>query len=120
MKLSQLSQRWLFSPTRLCLRGVCFSLHRFPAPPFPAPDPGVLDGADVVTFTSASTVSSYLAMAGEAGRRLLGEATVAAIGPITAGRLSESGFQAGVVPDDYTIEGLVDALVRHLVDPKRA
>jgi uroporphyrinogen III methyltransferase/synthase len=94
-------------------------LYRTVAPD-PAPDPAVLEGADVVTFTSASTVSSFLALAGESGRSLLDRATVAAIGPITAGRLVEAGVEVDVVPGEYTIEGLVEALVRRLADEKRA
>jgi uroporphyrinogen III methyltransferase/synthase len=88
--------------------------------PDPPPDPAVLAGADVVTFTSASTVSSFLALAGDSGRRLLDTATVAAIGPITAARLSEAGVRSDLVPTEYTIDGLVGEIVRKFAAEKSA
>lgn len=88
--------------------------------PNPPPDPAILAGADIVTFTSASTASSFLALAGDSGRELLDRATVAAIGPITAARLSESGVAADLVPTEYTIEGLVGEIVRKFAGEKSA
>jgi len=82
-------------------------------PEAPAPTDRI-GGADVVTFTSSSTVRNFLRLAGEVGRRVLAQATVAAIGPITAQTLEEAGFRADVVAEPYTIEALVDAIVRHV------
>jgi len=50
------------------------------------------------------------------GRDLLERARLAAIGPATAGALSDWGLAAEVVPDEYVAEGLV-ARLRPLVGP---
>jgi uroporphyrinogen-III synthase len=42
---------------------------------------------------------------------LLNTTVVAAIGPVTAAAASALGVKAVVVPDVYTVEGLVGALV---------
>jgi uroporphyrinogen III methyltransferase/synthase len=63
--------------------------------------------ADVVTFTSSSTVSNFLAAMG--GRPI--PPVVAAIGPITAATVRDHGLAVDVEADVHTIDGLVDALV---------
>jgi uroporphyrinogen III methyltransferase / synthase len=63
--------------------------------------------ADVVTFTSSSTVSNFLAAMG--GRPI--PPAVAAIGPITAATAREHGLAVDVEAEVHTIDGLVDALV---------
>jgi uroporphyrinogen III methyltransferase/synthase len=75
-------------------------------------DEGALD---VLTFTSSSTVTSFLALleraAGADGRARIANARVACIGPITAATATEHGLRVDVVPDSYTIPALVEALV---------
>jgi uroporphyrinogen III methyltransferase/synthase len=80
-------------------------------------------GADVVTFTSSSTVERYLeAMAGDlAGPEGMagpeGPAVppvVACIGPVTAATARAHGLVVDVEADVHTVAGLVDALVAHL------
>jgi len=66
---------------------------------------------DVVTFTSASTVRSFLALVRDA--TLPDHTLIACIGPITADCAREHGLHPAVVAEEYTIEGLVDALVAH-------
>jgi len=72
---------------------------------------------DVLTFTSSSTVTSFLALLeqadAESGRARIAGATVACIGPITAATAAERGIQVDVVPESYTIAGLVAALIAH-------
>jgi uroporphyrinogen III methyltransferase/synthase len=72
---------------------------------------------DVLTFTSSSTVTSFLALLGQAdegeGRARIADATVACIGPITAATAAERGLRVDVVPERYTIAGLVEALIAH-------
>jgi uroporphyrinogen III methyltransferase / synthase len=63
--------------------------------------------ADIVTFTSSSTVSNFLAAMG--GRPI--PPVVAAIGPITAATSRELGLAVDVEAEVHTIDGLVDALV---------
>lgn len=67
---------------------------------------------DWLTFTASSTVRSFAELVG----REQGSARVAAIGPITAGTARERGFRVDAVAEEYTIPGLVDALVRHETD----
>ncbi|MCC7103512.1 MAG: uroporphyrinogen-III C-methyltransferase [Chloroflexi bacterium] len=67
-----------------------------------------------VTFTSASTVRGLLAaLDGEV--ELLGGALIAAIGPVTARAVEEAGLRVDAVARDYTIDGLIRALVERLV-----
>jgi uroporphyrinogen III methyltransferase/synthase len=77
----------------------------------------LLEGVTVATFTSSSTVRNLAAMARDAGldlaHSLIG-ATVACIGPITAGTAHELGLTVDVVAGEYTIDGLVEALVQHV------
>ena len=61
---------------------------------------------DVVTFTSSSTVRSFVDALGTE----LGGAIVACIGPITAGAARTAGLPVQVVATDYTIPGLAAAL----------
>jgi len=66
-------------------------------------------GADAITFTSSSTVTSYLAVAGDGAVPPL----VACIGPVTASTAREAGLSVEVVAAEHTIDGLVAALVEH-------
>ena len=69
---------------------------------------------DAVTFTSASTVRNFVQMLGdEQAVDLLRGTTVAAIGPVTAAAAQQLGVAATIVPERYTIPGLVEALVDH-------
>jgi uroporphyrinogen III methyltransferase/synthase len=63
--------------------------------------------AEIVTFTSSSTVSNLLAAAGGRAR----PPGVAAIGPVTAATARQHGLVVDVEAEVHTIDGLVDALV---------
>ena len=63
--------------------------------------------AHAVTFTSSSTVTNYLAVAGD----LPVPPVVACIGPITADTARAAGLPVTVVATEHTIEGLVQSLV---------
>ncbi len=71
--------------------------------------------ADVLTFTSASTVRGFAALLGgnaaaiEAARGKL----VACIGPITADAVAPVGLPVDVVAEEFTTEGLLAALESH-------
>jgi uroporphyrinogen III methyltransferase/synthase len=67
-----------------------------------------LAGADVVTFTSSSTVERFL----EAFGAEAVPPVVACIGPITAATARERGLTVDVEAEPHTIDGLVGALVR--------
>lgn len=64
---------------------------------------------DWLTFTASSTVRNFVRMAGPD----VGPSDVACIGPITAGTARELGLPVDVVAEEYTIPGLVRALVEH-------
>jgi len=67
---------------------------------------------DAVTFTSASTVKHFVQMLGaEQAPDLLSSAVVAAIGPVTAEAAQQLGLTPAVVPDQYTVPALVEALI---------
>jgi uroporphyrinogen-III synthase len=68
----------------------------------PPPD---LSGADAVTFTSSSTVRHFLA-SGAA----VGTAKVVCIGPVTAATARKLGLTVDAVADEYTEDGLIQAL----------
>jgi uroporphyrinogen III methyltransferase/synthase len=67
------------------------------------------DDADIVTFTSASTVRGFVHNVPDAPA-FLAHKTVAAIGPITAAAARSFGIRVDVVPDEFTVEGLLRAL----------
>lgn len=66
-------------------------------------------GVDAITFTSSSTVRNFVALAD----RETGGAIVACIGPITAQTARELGLPVDVMATEYTLDGLVAALVDH-------
>jgi uroporphyrinogen III methyltransferase/synthase len=69
-------------------------------------------GVDIITFTSSSTVRNLLTLAGPERERV-GQAVIACIGPVTAETARALGLRVDVVAREYTIEGLVAALVEH-------
>ena len=66
-----------------------------------------------VTFTSSSTVKHFLELVGEEAAALLKGVTVASIGPITAETAAKRGIVSHIVPENYTIPALAEALVTH-------
>jgi uroporphyrinogen-III synthase len=72
--------------------------------------------ADVLTFTSASTVRGFCELLGgnDAASAAARGKLVACIGPITTDAADEAGIHVDVVADVSTTEGLLDALEAHL------
>jgi len=70
---------------------------------------------DCLTFTSSSTVSNFFSLfqKDEILPLLQGRATIACIGPITARTAEEYGLKTDIMPDEYTIAGLVRAIRAH-------
>lgn len=67
--------------------------------------------ADIVTFTSSSTVQGYVnCLQGIAPADFLQDTKVVCIGPITARTATELGVPVTAMADEYTIPGLLDAL----------
>lgn len=73
-----------------------------------------LGRVDAITFTSSSTVKNFVEIAGrENVKELLDGVAVACIGPITGSCAKELGIHPDIVAKEYTIVGLVEALVDH-------
>ncbi len=65
-----------------------------------------------VTFTSSSTVHNFVEILGQKEYKTLMEGVaVACIGPVTAKTAGEYGMKTDIMPQDYTIPALVDAMV---------
>ncbi len=72
---------------------------------------------DIVTFTSASAVRSFVTLLGtDPAADLLSATTVACIGPVTAHATAELGITAAIVPSTYTIPALAEAIAEHVRD----
>jgi uroporphyrinogen III methyltransferase/synthase len=67
------------------------------------------EAADVWTFTSSKTVEGFIANVPDAAR-LRGHKIVACIGPITADTARLNGLTPDIVAEEYTVEGLCEAL----------
>jgi uroporphyrinogen III methyltransferase/synthase len=69
---------------------------------------------DLVTFTSSSTVRNFRALLpDDRFDDLMTGVTIAAIGPITAETAAELGFKVHITAREYTIPGLVEAILTH-------
>jgi uroporphyrinogen III methyltransferase/synthase len=70
---------------------------------------------DAVTFTSSSTARNFAELfTPEERRTWLERVVVASIGPVTAATAAEYGLTTQVIPRQYTIPALAEALVAHL------
>jgi uroporphyrinogen III methyltransferase/synthase len=67
---------------------------------------------DMVTFTSSSTVANFAKLLqGQDLKTILNGVAVACIGPITKSTIEEMGGRADVVSREFTIPGLIRAIV---------
>jgi uroporphyrinogen III methyltransferase/synthase len=66
---------------------------------------------DAVTFTSSSTVRSFVELAGR-DTATCGRFVAATIGPVTAGTARELGIPNIIEAEPHTVPGLVSSLVR--------
>jgi uroporphyrinogen III methyltransferase/synthase len=73
--------------------------------------------ADVITFTSASTVRGFAAALGDRMQTAVIGKTIACIGPITAAAARDAGLSVDHVASEYTVDGLIAALEPHEVAP---
>jgi len=63
---------------------------------------------DWITFSSSSTVENFISVA---GREALDHVRVASIGPVTSGTAREHGISVDVEATEFTIDGLVQAIL---------
>jgi uroporphyrinogen III methyltransferase/synthase len=82
------------------------ALYETVAEPLDADTAAAAASADYVTFTSASTVRSFLAAAGS-----LDGPRIASIGPATSAALRDAGLEPAIEADPHTPDGLVAALL---------
>lgn len=70
------------------------------------------DEIQFVTFTSSSTVENFFELIKpEVFRKYRDAIMLACIGPVTSSTLEGYGFEADIAPEEYTMAGLVDAMV---------
>ena len=68
----------------------------------------------LATFTSSSTVKHFLdAFSHPSERALLANLEVACIGPVTAATAKEAGLNVKAVAEEYTINGLINAILAY-------
>jgi uroporphyrinogen III methyltransferase / synthase len=68
------------------------------------------EGADLITFTSSSTVTNFLALK----LPWPGNLRTASIGPITSETMRQAGLKVDVEAPRHDIDGLVEAIVQNL------
>ena len=70
---------------------------------------------NVVTFTSSSTVRNFVKIIGDENISAIDDKVrFASIGPITTKTAKELGINISIGTEEYTIPGLVDALLKEL------
>ena len=85
-------------------------VHLYRTVPEPV-DADAVRSADLITFTSSSTVASLAAVLGDGA---LDGLRAASIGPVTSAALREHGIEPAAEADPHTVEGLVAAVERLL------
>ena len=68
------------------------------------------EGADVITFTSSSTVYNFMRAVGPELPALAARAKIACIGPVTADTARQLGLRVDIIARDYTTRGLATAI----------
>lgn len=75
-------------------------------------------GTDVITFTSPSSVRNFYKIREtrpDKFEKPVRSALIAAIGPSTAAEAAKFGLTVEIMPDEYTIDGLVTAVVENVM-----
>ncbi|MDP2267736.1 MAG: uroporphyrinogen-III C-methyltransferase [Deltaproteobacteria bacterium] len=67
---------------------------------------------DVLTFTSPSIFKNFMKIMGK-DFHLPAGIRIACIGPVTAAAVKKAGLQIDIMPEKYTIPGLVEAMVNY-------
>jgi uroporphyrinogen III methyltransferase/synthase len=96
----------------------------------PGPGTKVLAGllqaneVDAIAFTSSSTIRFFyeglqkIGMTAAETARLLAPTAIVCIGPVTAGTAEEMGLHVDVVAEEFTIDGLISALVGYFSEDR--
>lgn len=83
------------------------------AVPTPAALADLAAGFDAITFTSPSSVRNFIKLTRLHNVSNFAHAVIACIGPVTATEAAKFNLRVDLVPDEYTIEGLVQVLREH-------
>ena len=78
-------------------------------------------GVDVITFTSPSSVRNFLKILDERPSRFQKprrSVQIAVIGPSTAEEVEKFGLTVDIMPNEYTIDGLIDAIAQSVETPR--
>jgi uroporphyrinogen-III synthase len=70
---------------------------------------------DIVTFTSSSTATNFMALLEKDHYHGLREIWLASIGPVTSDTLRQAGFRPNIEALEYTMEGLALAIAKHVL-----
>lgn len=72
------------------------------------------DPPDVCTFASPSSFRNFFLLLGEeAAVSVLSRSRIAVIGEVTAAAVSERKFRVDILPERYTLAGMLEAIERH-------
>jgi uroporphyrinogen-III synthase len=74
---------------------------------------------DVCTFASPSAFRNFFLLLGESeASEVLMRSRIAAIGEVTARAVAKKKFAVDIMPEKYTLEGMVEAIEARLASPK--
>jgi uroporphyrinogen-III synthase len=65
----------------------------------------------IVTFTSSSTARNFHGLVRAIGKKSLQNVAMASVGPVTSGTLRECGYKVATQAKEYTMHGLVKAII---------
>lgn len=66
-----------------------------------------VENADIITFTSSSTAKNFFSIVEKSS------SIFASIGPVTSSTLKELGHSPIIEAEEYTVDGLVEAIISH-------
>ncbi|HVM98265.1 MAG TPA: uroporphyrinogen-III C-methyltransferase [Candidatus Acidoferrales bacterium] len=72
----------------------------------------IAGGADLLTFTSSSTVHNFVTLCGSQLNDIAKQSLIGCIGPITADTARSYGMEVHIQPASYTIEAFAEAIVQ--------
>ena len=71
---------------------------------------------DVITFTSSSTVKNFLTLIDEKLLPAIKNTKIACIGPVTEKTAREAGLNVEIMPEQYNVSSLLDAIESFFLD----
>jgi uroporphyrinogen-III synthase len=75
---------------------------------------------DVCTFASPSSFRNFFLLLGEApAAKVLSVSRIAVIGEVTARAVAERNFEVDIMPEKYTLDGMVEAIAARLASQSR-